>query len=522
MQSEIPATDQSTAGTEQPSVAAEPKPVYILITQCLQNNFFLSRDNSLKLEEDQALKMLLKDRDAIDRYVEREGNRRTINIPSNPIAGAMTSGRSRNPLEEGPLYQFFHATLNDPNRANDLHVIHIKDWHRPSESYNRERKRYGSHCEAGTWEAQPIDGFDQFLQPWPHRQILAEPPGQGEQQTLAGFQKGKTTHYEILSNTIHDFLPAKTEEERFGLQLDEVLDKLIVESGADKNKVFIVVIGVLTDIKIKLLLTNLRSRYDVPNIVMSDVLTASNTLERHLSGLDFADKVLNVEIIHSLNALASVLNPYHDDDIPMDTIEGRPDFRNYRSYYLDKQNVLSFQDQKLAGYIELTGRRGAQAYETIFSANRWLIMYGTASLFLTIVFALLAVLRDESQVITGAIAALFGGLGLAQFSLVFFARPAAYIQENLNNLVRLRNYLETYSTTSALLRHHLTTPELLQDDTPEDGEHTVQERRMAYLEKQLNIVQEMARKLSRNFDDITLRGNKQSNASDQTGRSEWR
>ena len=64
------------------------------------------------------------------------------------------------------------------------------------------------------------------------------------------------------------------------------------------DRIYVAVIGVYTDLKIKTLLTALRTLYNIPNLAVSDTLTASATLERHLSGLDFAAKVLGVEVIH--------------------------------------------------------------------------------------------------------------------------------------------------------------------------------------------------------------------------------
>jgi hypothetical protein len=251
------------------------------------------------------------------------------------------------------------------------------------------------------------------------------------------------------------------------------------------------VIGVLTDIKVKLLLTSLRSHYNIDNLVLSDALTTSVTLERHLSGLDFADKVLAVEIVHSLNALVSVLYPRHPDDIPKAVIEHLPDFRTYRSYYLDKQNVLAFQDNQLSRYVELTGKRGNDVYRHIFRTNRVLTLFGMAFLALTLIMAAFRFF-DPTRYSSDTIIAITGGLSLLQLIAVFFTRPLAEIQKNLNNLVRLRNYLETYSTVTALLRHHLTTPERLQQDDL-DG-----------LKNQMVIIQDMAQKMSMNFADIDL------------------
>src|SRR5438034_622980 len=73
--------------------------------------------------------------------------------------------------------------------------------------------------------------------------------------------------------------------------------------GDIRSHIYIAVIGVYTDLKVLTLLAGLRTRYNVPNLAVSDTLTASPTLERHLAGLDFAAKLLGVEVIHGVNDL---------------------------------------------------------------------------------------------------------------------------------------------------------------------------------------------------------------------------
>lgn len=453
--------------------------VYILITQCMQNNFFLSEENRLRMPEDQALQMLLQgDIEEIKSKVKLDAQKTADEKNKRIIV-------DKDALKAGPLYQFLQATVGTKNRRNHLHVIHIRDWHEPSVSYDFERRRYGSHCEAGSWEAEPIVGFDAFLQPWKN-----EVGGAAQAQSVQGYtpeNDPNTTFYEYLSDSLFDFRPNEDEDKSL---LVQILDNLLVDGDGRLKRVYVVVIGVLTDIKIKLLLVGLRSNYEFENLIISDVLTASSTLERHLSGLDFADKVLNVEIIHSLNALASVLHPQHADNIPNETIKNRPDFRDYRSYYLDKQNVLAYQDQQLLKYIELTGQRGAEVYGHIFGTNKWLTRFGFLFLLATFVMGIAKFVANDRFPLE--VIVVTGGLSLTQLLTVFFSRPLGQIQKNLNNLVRLRNYLETYSTVTALLRHHLTSPERLQTDDLEN------------LKEQLMIVQDVAREMSANFQDIEL------------------
>jgi hypothetical protein len=463
--------------TQASSPQTTPDSVYILITQCLQNNFFLAHENRLCLPDYIAMRTLVSGEQVLettDMYQLQPPypNRRQVHPEL---------------LKNGPLYRFLESTIDDPNRLNQLHVIHIKDWHKPSRNYDAERRSYGAHCEAGTWEADPIDGFDKYLQPW-----KGLPGARKQARSAEGFQDDRTTYYEVLSDSLFDFRPSIPGQPSI---LTEILRRLIFGDGRQPKRVYIVAIGVMTDIKIKTLLTSLRSFWHLENLIISDVLTAAASLERHLNGLDYADKVVHAEIIHGLNDLVSVLNPAHADTIPEAVISHHPDFRDYRSYYLDKQTVLAYQDQKLFQYLELTSQRGAEVYQQVFQTNKNLTRFGMAFLVVTIILGTLRFLDPNRFSLE--IVVLTGGLSMTQILAGFFYNPLNRLQENLKNLVHLRNQLETYSTVTSLLRHHLTAPQNLQDPD------------LDKLRKQMDIVQEIAVKISDSFNDIQFRSDEE-------------
>src|SRR5262249_43868122 len=131
--------------------------VYILITECLQNDFFLADDNRLCLPRDVVANMLIGTADdhAGDAVYDK-----------NDVQGRRqfkTNGNS-DPLKKGPLYRFFDVVTKE--RDSELYMINIRDWHNPSPEYDAERRTYGSHCKAGSWGAKGIDGFEKFLEPW--------------------------------------------------------------------------------------------------------------------------------------------------------------------------------------------------------------------------------------------------------------------------------------------------------------------------------------------------------------------
>lgn len=466
--------------------------IHILITQCLQNGFFLAEGGSLCLPKDVVRRMLVGDQEGFSNEdIVIQHNRRVF--PSER-------------LKAGPLYQFFQAVTGDSQRTHPLHIVHVRDWHAPSEHYDDERRRYGAHCEAHSWAANFLEGFDDFLQPWQK----AHQPTEAAKlaRTRFGYHSAARNlwYYDVRSDSVFDFSPPASRELREELaeqcenqpacsQLQLILDRLI-GFGPSKPRAYVVVIGVYTDIKIRTLLVSLRSRYEIENLIVSDVLTDAPTLERHLDGLDFADKVVGAEIIHNLNDLANVLNPGATHIIPNAITATTANFLDYRRHFLDRQKLLAFQDQRLLQYVELTGRRSAEVYNQIDQANRFLMRMGRVFLALT---AALIVLRAAGWNVPADALLIAGGLSAAQIITSFFLLPAAQARINLVELVRLRNYLEAYSNVSGLLRHHLTRAERLQPDLENDPTGARARLELSLLREQLELIQSATAGMSQAF-----------------------
>src|SRR5262249_25015417 len=136
---------------------------YVLITECLQNDLFLNRECRLSLPDAVVRTMLLGKK----RFDEDLGTASRRSLPSDQ-------------LEAGPLGRFLAATVGrrmsgeDGHRRRDdkdeepddvLDVINIRDWHVEDDNYDAERKRYGAHCERGTWGAAYIEGLEDYLDP---------------------------------------------------------------------------------------------------------------------------------------------------------------------------------------------------------------------------------------------------------------------------------------------------------------------------------------------------------------------
>jgi hypothetical protein len=451
---------------------------YILITECLQNDLFLNPECRLFLQ-DEAVRQLLVAKADHDEYRAEGAPRR---IPAEL-------------LERGPLGLFLNATIGERFAGTDpelLHVINIRDWHTPDDSYDAERRSFGRHCLAGSWGARYLEGLEQYL----------DPAAPGEDGKASFAEQGKARIYHIHADSVFDFRPRWDESEK-GTQakfhpseLERLLDVLVTgksadieelasvlkgETGersksqalntlarnaagrnaaADSTQIYVAVIGVYTDIKVQLILSGLRSRYELPNLAVSDTLTGSKSLERHLHGLDFADKLLNVEVIHGIGDLASFLGsepPLQDESKTV----GAENYSQYRSFFVDKQSVLAYESEKLQEYAQLTGKRAIAVYDTIRRANAFLLVWGSAFLTLSLVGTILNFISPHRW--SWEITAATGGIGLLQLVAAFFSKPMRDLQSNLNNLASLRMILENHSLKTAFTRFHLTTPEVLRE-----------------------------------------------------------
>lgn len=486
---------------------------YILITQCLQNDLFLNADCRLYLSEHVARTMLLGKRQYD--VAAPDGSRRRI---------------PKEALREGPLGQFLEATIGRRARGADghgtLHVINIRDWHEHDDSYDVERRNYGPHCEAGTWGADYIEGLGEFL----------DPAGTPCEEQARAFERGSVRVYHVHSDSLFDFTPRASrigpEQRKFEPSaLEDILDVLV--QGADEDlermrallvqsphldaicelgrevddaapgrssaRVYVGVIGVYTDLKIKTLLTGIRTRYNVSNLAVSDTFTASATLERHLAGLDYAKKVLSVEVIHGINDLVRFLGGTAAVDDESDLVAG-DSYARYQSFFQDQQNVLGYQHERLEDYLMLTERRSVKLYNTISRSNRFLIAWGGAFLVLTLVLALLSAIWPGR--FDWKLPAITGGLSLAQFVGVFFRASGSDLQRNLTNLAVFKMILESHSLKTAFARYHLTTPQTLRElQTKEDAEAAA--RQIEALRHQLDVIAGYDRG---DFDDLERLG----------------
>jgi hypothetical protein len=204
----------------------------------------------------------------------------------------------------------------------------------------------------------------------------------------------------------------------------------------------------------------------IPNLAVSDTFTASATLERHLTGLDFASKLLSVEVVHGINDLVRFLGGRGDLENEADIVAA-DSFSRYQSFFQDRQNVLAYESEKIREYEQLTQRRSIQIYNTIRRANTFLIGWGMVFLTATLVLAILGAFG----LVSWQLAAVTGGLSLVQFVGAFFTQPSSDLQRNLTNLAVFKMILQSHSMKTAVARFHLTTPQLLRELQSEGEAH---------------------------------------------------
>jgi nicotinamidase-related amidase len=449
---------------------------YILITQCLQNDFLLNLNSRLVLPPDAAAKLLI--HPLSEQSFSESKSRRTIEEKT---------------LLSGPLGRLLKATLGQRLRGDGfgtLHLVNIRDWHLQSDLYERERRVYGPHCEAGTWGAEYPDGLLGLLDPGDTRRKMSDLYGVRREFSPQGDSRGTAVIHHVHSDTLFD-LESYASGNRS--ELAEVLNLLITEQN--RSAVRVAVIGVYTDIKVQIVLQSLRVRYNPDHLVVSDSLTASPTLERHLAALDFASKVLGVEVMHGVGDLARFLgssDPGEDEELESSASEVA--FADYEQYFRDKQAILSYEDTQLRTYRQQITRRLRQTVGLVRLTNTFLIGCGVLTLGSTVVLAVIAAVHPGRVPIILPAALL--GLSVVQLVSVFFNRPVQELTRMLSREAVFRLLLESRSLRLALIRYHLTTPSALRGDAEADS-------RAKTLRDQLKLLTELDKIDFDRFSDLS-------------------
>jgi nicotinamidase-related amidase len=437
---------------------------YVLVTQCLQNDFFFNLNCRLLLPADAAGKLLI--HPASEQAFDMSKSRRTIDADT---------------LLNGPLGRLLTATvgkrLHGEGGHGTLHLVNIRDWHMPGDYYDRERRLYGTHCEAGTWGADYPEGLVGMLDPTGTRRQIGDPNGTRSSFVPDGTRRGTVVVHHIHSDTLFDL-------DRYALgsrsELAEVLDRII--TLANRDSVRVAVLGVYTDIKVQIVLQSLRVAYNPDRLVVSDSLTASPTLERHLGALDFASKVLGVEVMHGVADLARFLGSDPGEDEELESSANEVAFADYAQYFRDKQSIVSYEDTQLRSYRQQITGRLRETVRLVRFTSIFLIACGVLTLGSSVGLAVVAAFHPGRVPV--ALPALLLGLSVVQLVSIFFSRPVEEMTRMLSSEAVFRMLLESRSLRLALARHHLTTPEALRGDADAGSRATV-------LREQLNLLIEL-------------------------------
>jgi hypothetical protein len=477
---------------------------FLLITDCLQNDFFLNNVSPVALPEATRRAILLGRRNFDLSF--REGDQ-------------LRAGEKD--LEQGPLGIFLRSTIGRrfTGEAGDgiLHVVNIRQWRGRDQAYEEEGPPK-AYCETGTWGARYIDGLARYLDPLP-----PEPDGRA-----AFCGRGSVRIYHVHADSTFDFHP-RWEERRASdgkfrsSELERLLDVLLTGSDemvdrlarvfggdvdtaaddhapvrrsrslalselaanavqtnvvAETSQVYVAVIGVYTDVHVLTLLFGLRDRYALPHLAISDTLTGAATVERHVSGLHLAANLLDVDVVHGVNELTRLLGSPPALENEWEVLAGKP-YAAYAALDEQTQRMTAQQEERLQAYLALVEGRSARVYGRIERANTFLIRWGTAFLSLTLLFVVLHPLFPDR--IPWQLAVVTGGISLAQFATAFFANPADSLHQNLINLAALRMILESHSLKSVFARLYLAPSRIGYVDTAEDANRAEREAELTIL-----------------------------------------
>ncbi|MCA9696818.1 MAG: isochorismatase family protein [Myxococcales bacterium] len=174
---------------------------------------------------------------------------------------------------EGPVARTMRWAQRQPDTA--LRLIHIRDWHDPSDPSQRSHlELFGEHC------LQHSEGA-----------AFAFPHDPGDKDVAV-----------VDSLTLNDFV---------GTQLEALLEPHRGQS------LRVGLMGVWTEAKISFLAYELRTRYPEFDLAVCSALTASSSRAHHFQALDQLRRLLGVRIIDSVGEFIDFLGSQTGDDAPL-------------------------------------------------------------------------------------------------------------------------------------------------------------------------------------------------------------
>src|SRR5262245_15606649 len=174
----------------------------------------------------------------------------------------------------GPLVRAVSACA----RAENVRMIHIRDWHDPDDPNQRpELDFFGDHCLMGTRGSRFIDAIEAFSR---------------DRRRAAVVDAGGL-------NDLHD-TPI--------LNMLEMVARPLADADPDwRARVPVGVIGVWTNVKVHYLLYDLKTRAGLHNLATCSALVASPDREAHATALRHLAAVLNVKVFGRVDEFLSFL-----------------------------------------------------------------------------------------------------------------------------------------------------------------------------------------------------------------------
>jgi nicotinamidase-related amidase/aminoglycoside phosphotransferase (APT) family kinase protein len=194
-------------------------------------------------------------------------------LPNLLHVGYSEAGRLLGPEPSaGPLAQLIDWARS--LAADDIDLIHIRDWHDPGDPAQREHlQRFGAHCLQGTSGARLILGMDERAMTAANERI-------------------------VDSLTLNDLE---------GTELAGQLERIRHAHGDQPLRVGVV--GVWTEAKVSFLLYDLKTRLGIDELATCSALTASASRAQHFNALAQLEKILGVRCFDSPAEFADWLRP---------------------------------------------------------------------------------------------------------------------------------------------------------------------------------------------------------------------
>ena len=163
--------------------------------------------------------------------------------------------------KEGRLNQFIIDLMKRASEENnnesgeaEYQFIHLRDWHDQTDVSQRgELDHFGVHCLKGTYGSKFTNPLDDQINKHPEFNVV------------------------LNSNSISSF------EET---DLEYVLNTIIKNAGSSKKDVNIGVFGVITNVKVQLLVYELKIIHNIQNVYVCKDFCAAFNNRGHLSGID--------------------------------------------------------------------------------------------------------------------------------------------------------------------------------------------------------------------------------------------